>query len=386
MGFVAGYLLVLSVFLKQDFIKRSLDADVVILLFFSVAYAAFYTQHPEFTVQASVFYLIFPITFFLLGKYFVEKSKSVQELYLLLLMVGFLFSFTPFVSVTLNLIQGGFIQLERNVPMFWDKKIVSTTLMASFFTFNMCILPLLVVQVSQRKKFSKVQLLVAFGVFIVSLLCTFRLGSRTQAAIAMILLVFALLYVIPNQSYKNNFRLFIVILILGAIVYKFVPLNLDADYFSVLGNRLEQSDNTGTAGGRTQRWALSLPNLISKPLGWSIDEFGYSHNLWLDVAQVTGILPFCLLIVFSARNFLNLKKLVRNKTIDLPFRTIILTFTVATNIVFFVEPIMQGAFSLFVIYCFMQGVLNKYLHYEKRQIVVEGAPAKLPLEEVFLDG
>ncbi len=328
---------------------------------------------------------MFPNSFFLLGNYFVEKSESIEQFYLLLLAVGFLFSFSSFVSVSMNLLEGGFVQLERTVPMFWDKKLVSTTLMASFFTFNMCILPLLVVQIAQRKKFSKIQLLVVFGVFIVSLLCTFRLGSRTQAAIALILLIFSLLYVIPNQSSKKNFRLFMVISFLGLLVYLFVPLNLDADYFSVLGNRLEQSNNTGTAGGRTQRWALSIPNLVSKPLGWSFDEFGYSHNLWLDVAQVTGLLPFCLLIVFSTRNFLKLKKLVRNRMVDLPFRTIVLTFTIAANIVFFVEPIMQGAFSMFVTYCFIQGVLNKYLQSQNTQLFVDKAPTKLPLEEVFLN-
>jgi hypothetical protein len=71
--------------------------------------------------------------------------------------------------------------------------------------------------------------------------------------------------------------------------------------------------------------------------------------------------------------------------IDLPFRTIALTFTVAANIVFFVEPIMQGAFSMFVTYCFFQGVLNKHLKSLSKQPSVEIAHAKLPLEEVFLN-
>jgi len=226
----------------------------------------------------------------------------------------------------------------------------------------MCIPALLIVE---QGKLNLVQKLVAMAIFTLSLLCTFRLGSRTQAVIATFLVIIALVYIIPRQSRNKTLKLFIVLAVGVLLVYLYVPLNLDADYLSVLGSRLENSDNTTSAGGRTDRWTKSLYNLFRKPLGWSFDEFGYSHNLWLDVAQVTGLIPFFAVLFFSYKNVRKTIRAVLKPDGDLSFRTMILAFTIAANLLFFVEPVMQGTFYLFVVYCFFQGAISKYYFFQE---------------------
>ena len=362
LGYLGGYVITLLILIKKEVIQNLIDIDSLILLFFSVVYALFFTQTEEFSVQTFLFYMLFPTAFFLLGKYVVTKTERIKDLYLLVYLVGFLFSFTALLSVTINLIQGGFQQFDRTIALFWNGTLLSATLMGSFFTFNMCIPALLIVQ---QGKLNILQRIASMVVFIISLLCTFRLGSRTQVVIAISLSIIALLYIIPRQSSHKNIRLLVMLGVVGLLIYLYVPLNLDADYFSVLGNRLEAPDaNSASAGGRTERWTRSLDNLFVKPLGWSFDEFGYSHNLWLDVAQVAGLIPFIAIIIFSYKNIVKTIRATTKRNGDLSFRTMILAYTLSANLLFFVEPVMQGTFFMFVVYCFFQGVISMYFYYE----------------------
>lgn len=372
LGYLAGYLLVPIMYTRREFLSKNLDSDFFILFLFSLVYALFYFFQPQMLMQTFLFYLLFPPVFYLLGKYFVTKAQNVHQLYMLFLTVGILFSFTALVSVSFNLLEGGFVQKDRTLSLFWNGQIKTATLMAAYFSFNMCI-PALII--AGKAKFNLMYKLVVLGLFVISLLCVFRLGSRTQIGVCAVTTVLATIYMIPNQTAKQNLKLILVVAFSVAIVYMYIPLSLDADYLSVLGDRLQAADssNTGTAGNRTQRWAKSLENLFAKPFGWGRNEFGYSHNLWLDVAQANGIFPFFLLLFFTVKSFLKTKKAVFLGNLNLSFRSMILSFYIAANLLFFVEPVMLGAFFMFVLYCFFQGAINKYLFYiqENRHLLAK---------------
>lgn len=359
LGYLAGYLLVPIIYTRKDFLKKNLDSFFFILCVFSVVYALFYSFDPNRHIQTVIFYMLFPPAFYLLGKYFVSKTQNISQLYILFFIVGVLYSFTALASVTLNLMKGGFAQFDRTIGLFWNGRPVTATLMAAFFTYNMCIPVLLLIP---KKGFKLMYRLIAAMIFVASLLCTFRLGSRTQLAICLISVVMGLLFIVPRQSIKQNFRLFGLLGILAVVLLKFISFDLDADYLSVLGNRLQETDSTGTAGNRTQRWAKSLTNLFEKPFGWGRSEFGYSHNLWLDVAQSTGLLPFSLLLIFTVKSTLKISKVILTKNQNLPFQTMTVTYFMVTHLLFFVEPVMLGAFYMFVLFCFYQGATNVYVN------------------------
>ena len=117
-----------------------------------------------------------------------------------------------------------------------------------------------------------------------------------------------------------------------------------------------------TAGGRTERWTKSLDNLIDKPLGWEISDFGYSHNLWLDVARSGTVIAFIILVLFSLRSLLNTKNSISNKHISfLPYKKIVMVLSLAFYLQFFVEPILEGSLQLFIFFCFFQGLINQNL-------------------------
>ncbi|WP_437371995.1 O-antigen ligase family protein [Maribacter litoralis] len=198
------------------------------------------------------------------------------------------------ISIIINLREGGFSQFTREIPLFWSGQGKKATLMAAYLTFNMCIPVIFPVK---NKSISIYLKLLAGIIFIASLLSVFRLGSRTLLLICILAIIISLIYILPRQNIKENSKLFFALALFIIILPQFVPINLDAEYLSVLGSRLQESNNTSSAGGRTSLWLQSLEKLFEYPFGWQGVGIRYSHNLWLDVARYSGLIPFILLII-----------------------------------------------------------------------------------------
>lgn len=357
-GYLFGYILLLALLLNSKKLIPLLDRDFVFLSLFSGIYAIFYAHYGQSGIQLIFIYAFFPGFFYLFGKYLVLPSLSTSQLVFLFFIIGFVFSFSALISVLINLKEGGFVQVGREIRMLGTGKPMKATLMAGYLTFNMC-LP--IIYLIKQRKIPLVLQLTAAVIFIATLLSVFRLGSRTQLVITILTIVISLLFVIPRQTIKANTRLFSFLILIVGFVLKFVPLNLNADYFSVLGSRLLESNNTGSAGGRTELWIQALQNLFTHPLGWQGSHVRFAHNLWLDVARYAGLIPFFLLLIFTVRSLRNTYKAVRKAQGELLLNTTMLIFTLASMLIFFVEPIMEGLFYLFTVYCVFQGMINAYL-------------------------
>lgn len=355
LGYLAGYLLIFLLILKKDFILHSIDKEFVVLSMFSFTYSIFYLTNPDQGVQNIFIYAVFPPAFYLVGKFLSFKAMSHVQLYFLLFLIGAVYSLTGLLSVLINLAEGGFSQIDRSIPIIWSGSLEKATAMGAYFTFNMCIPALLIINSSKIKFYVKVLMGL---LFILSLLCVFRLGSRTQLVISFLTIALSIAYIFPKQAPVQNLRLFL--LMLGGIlfIYFFAPINLDADYFSVLGERLQDSDNAGSAGGRSRRWLLSIENLFEKPLGWSLEEFGYSHNLWLDVARRCTVIAFFILIIFSIRSLLVVKRTISKDKNNLFLNSIVVAYTLAIFLMLFVEPIIEGIYPFFLIYCLFIGIVK----------------------------
>lgn len=355
-----GYLLTPIILIHSNFIKKNLDFDLVLLLLFSAFYALFYSFNATAMQgkQFIVIYALSPITFYLMGKFLIRNNLSPKGVYYILFVIGVLFSTSAVISVFINFQEGGFAQLDRTIPMFWNGNPVSATIMGGFLTFNMCI-PALIIT-SQGKKGWAFNIAAA-GLFIISLICVIRLGSRTQLGIFLTTSIFALLYIMPRQTIKKNAWLLGLIAALVLYLIQNVSFDLNADWLTTFAGRLSGgSDELVSGGGRMERWTKSLEYLISHPLGWEIKEFGYSHNLWLDVLRVSGIIPFILLVVYSIRSYLQIKKTVNINKENIYLNALILIFSIAFLLLFMMEPIFEGLYTFFLVFCLFKGIVNKY--------------------------
>ncbi len=105
------------------------------------------------------------------------------------------------------------------------------------------------------------------------------------------------------------------------------------------------------------RWEYSgeiIRRLPANPFG-GIEYAHYAHNLWLDIAKETGIIPFILYLVFSFVALIIAIRVYRDNQTDIGYKYVIVPVIVAFILAFFTEPIMQGSPISFSLFCFVVG-------------------------------
>lgn len=358
LGYLVGYLIFALLIFKGKFLKENFDLDTFILTLFSLIYAGFYALEPEFGLQFILIYGVFPPIFYLLGKLLCSKVSNENTLFKSLFFVGFFLSFSALVSVLFDIAQNGFGQINRSLPMLWSDDLVSATVMGSFFTLNMCIPAILIVH---QIKLSAILRSLMILVFILSIMCVLRIGTRTQIVISLFTLFISLIYIVPRQSLKKNVLLFSSFAIGLFFIFQNVQIDLSSDVLSAFADRMDGSgSDIASGGGRSSRWIKSLENLFVKPLGWSVEEFGYSHNLWLDVLRASGVIPFVLIIIYFIRASLKIKRITSLNNQMLSFFNQIRMYCIALFLLFMVEPILEGMYPTFIVFCFLIGVITKF--------------------------
>tara|TARA_R110000796_G_scaffold252631_2_gene389334 strand:- start:19260 stop:20351 length:1092 start_codon:yes stop_codon:yes gene_type:complete len=358
--------LIIFIYLKKDFLLQNIDSTYFLLSLFSLVYAAFYVFNMEQGVQWLIIYAIFPSAFYLLGKKMVFSNTNSITLFYLFFILAFMYSITGVLSVGINLLKGGFVQVGRSIADFWTGKEKLATAMGAFFIFNMSVPGILIAAKNKLPIWVKI---FAGGIFFISLLCVFRLGSRTQIVLIILSILFALIYLLKSQNMVSNFKLALGVVVVIFLSINYLSIDLDAEYLSSLGERLQQDsgDNAASAGGRTGRWEKSIVNLYEKPLGWDVNEFGYSHNMWFDAARNGSVISFVLLLIFTIKATLNIKKALQAEPKAILFNSTVLIYSIAIFSQLFVEPALESLFILFVFFCFMQGVLNAYTQKVKKE-------------------
>ncbi len=353
-----GYLLVPLVVIQKEFLIKNLDINFFILLLFSLIYAAYFSLDPVSGKQYIFIYAFVPGAFYLLGKFFVFKLKGeTRNIFYLLLLFAIVFSVSAIFSVFTDLLKNGYSVVERNLPNFWTGNIVPATIMGSYFSLIMCIPALLIPRVKGLSIFVRIVLLF---VYVVAIACVLRIGSRTQLGISIITFLVSLIYVMPRQSFKRNIVMSMLFFIGVFYLSNKISFDLNQDWLSAFANRMEDSGDFTSGGGRTDRWAKSLQNLFEKPLGWSEDEFGHAHNLWFDVLRIGGVVSFILLVVYTSNVFVTVWKAIRKSSKTYFFNNQIIVYTLAFMTVFTLEPILEGMFDFFAFFCFFAGVVKKY--------------------------
>lgn len=357
-GYLFGYLAVIYIFTRKKFLLQNLDVDFSLLLLFSATYSIFYCFDLSLGTQYILIFLLFPPGFYLVGKYFADKAKTAKQMGLIMFMVSIVFSLTTLISVLLNIAAKGFVQLERDVPVFWDGHSIPATNMSALLTLNMCIPALLIVNFKRNSFFPR---LFSIIIFALSLTCVLRLGSRTQLGITLLTIFATILYLFTKQSAVKNAITFVGLFLAVNIGFSYLSFDKDSDIMSAYASRMDSKEyGAATAGGRTERWEKSIINLVEEPLGWDVNDFGFSHNMWFDVARVGSVIAFILLVIYSIRSLIQIKKTIALNKSSIGINTMFLVYGMSFFLLFMVEPIFEGYFGVFTFFCFYKGVLNKY--------------------------
>lgn len=355
-GFVFGYVLIVYLASLGKSLPFLMDKSGLILFAFSVVYAIFYSLNSsEGGLQLIGIYALFPLTFYLLGKVISYKLDSGNKICNLYIIIAIIYSSISLISVLYNISNYGFIVLDRDVPTIWGNT-QNATGTAVYLFANMCIPAVLIFSFKTRKKIFNILLI---AIYILSIICVLRLGSRTQIIISLLTLFTSIIFLLTSVSIKKKIVIIIGVFALINITISYLQLDFDSDLLSAYASRMESKEyGASTAGGRTERWISSIEYLFKKPLGWQVKEFGLSHNLWLDTARAGTVISFILLILFTILSLKNTFKLIKNKNESLAFKNQVLVYTLGFMLQFFVEPILEGSLELFTFFCMFQGTIN----------------------------
>lgn len=357
-GIYVFYIFLLVLLTKLSFLNYKLDGKGFLLLLFSIFYSLFYSINPIGGAQMLIIYALAPFTFYIIGRYFSMNYSSTEILYFLLVFIALVYAFIPAVSIIIHIIENGFSG-GRNLSLLWDNgHELSATLIAARFTLIMSSLAILFIQKSYGFE-RKVKYVIACA-FIISLLCILRLASRTQILIAFLTFILSALYLISRLPSNKKISLVFVIFSLAIVFISFYLAFSDSVIFNTFNERKEDTDYVMSGSGRTRLWLMSVGNVFSEPAGWSDSGITFAHNLWLDVSRVSGILPFLFLCIFTILSILLIFNVVKIAPENHFINITILSYFIGFMAVFFVEPIIEGLLSFFLIYCLFIGILSGY--------------------------
>ena len=292
-----------------------------------------------------ILYGICPIVFYQYGKDVARRWNSENQHLIFWLIIVLCYCIDIFIICGNNIVSTGeFISLRR-VFSFDENDVegVSATLIGLSMDIGMIGLPMTFIVKDKKVKIA------FFVLFLASLLVTLHLLNRTGLAVMALCAVSLVAY----RARKDKRVLFISIaaILCMVCVLRYLDILNDnlIEYYTVRNNDLS------TMGDRTSRWTTAVTNLLVYPFGWinyenHIGEF-YVHNMWLDVARISGIVPFILLSYLACSSFISSFRYVRRTESQLSY------IMLALNICFFascfVEPIFGG--THFMLYCLLWG-------------------------------
>lgn len=331
--------------------RLKVDLSFILFFFFSSSYLImiFLSNYEFFLNQFSI--IIFLLLIYLLGLNLKLTEVGVIKM---VLFSAILLTLTPTFSLFLDFYKYGFMGSgSRSIPYYYSNEIdISPTVMSGLLLSGLSLLSLIFYGGKLKYKYFLISYAFILFLFLI------RLGSRTLFILFILIILFGYIY-----NFKSKFlNIFLPVLSLLILIY-FFSSNTDflLNYFN---DRLEASDTAGasSAGGRSERWINSFNTMFQQPFGWDINLHGYAHNMFLDVARVSGLYSAFLLFIwfiYSLTIFYLNTYLLKNKFLkNILYCNIFIFF-----IIVFLEPILEGFYYYFSFYLFVISLVKGNLQY-----------------------
>lgn len=345
-----GYISLMGVFVilvgMIPDVRRKIDMTGVGLIFYSLTYLMISTLNgTEYTIHSIFLYGLAPFFFYSYGKIVPYKWKDEDKVIIFILIIVFCYCLDIFYITIKNIITSGeLINLSRDFSFNGETEIgKAATLIGLPMDIAMVGLPIFII--SKNRPYRFLFLLLS----LLALLVTFHLLNRT----GLIVLMLCTIGLIGWKSRKKPIMILTSLVILFVLYFILQSLGVLSD--ELLLYYTSRNEDLSTMGDRSYRWLFALQQLFIHPLGWANSgEVYYVHNMWLDIARISGIIPFILLLVFTISGFINSFRYVRKRDSILSY--LLLGLNICFFASCFVEPIYGG--THFLLYCMLWGLLN----------------------------
>lgn len=325
-------------------LRSKMDKGAMTILVYSILYVFFsYLNGFSYAISAIVLFAVAPFFFYQFGNNIAALYRKEDYIIVLWLIIVLCYCLDIFYVTLSGIVETGqFINPQRE--LFFSESgtqnKVNATVVGLSMNIGMIGLPMSIIL---KNNYMRVCSLL---IFILSLITTFSLLNRTGIVVALLCFTTVIAY-----KSRKNFKL--LFLSLASIVFVIWLLF----YFGIINAELielyrERNVDIYTMGARTDRWRVALGYLFTHPFGWAdYGEKYYIHNMWLDVARISGIIPFLLLVYMAVDSFKKAFQLI--KKYESPLSYMLLGLNVCFFATCFVEPIYGGTPML--LYCMLWG-------------------------------
>lgn len=328
------------------------DKTALCLFLFSLLYSAnIYFSGNVDSFTNLICYLISPIAFYRLGWYFADSHVDDSKMVSYILVFALIYSLPLYIMTMRGIESEGIVNVTRQI----DSE-SNSNLAATLYGLHASIGLGCVGVFFQYKSLKILDVLCASCLVVGSLLTVIHLVNRTGIVILVAVLVVLFLYKGKDKFFQALLIASVVVIIIFII---FSAGIIDVDIIDAYEAReLSDGGESGSLGGRLDRWVDAVSRLFVDVWGW---ECGwYAHNLWLDIARVSGIFA---LIPFFLATVIYMRKCV--KLFARKHASCIASFLLGLNVVIilssFVEPIIEGSLLYFLLTMLTWGITSNFL-------------------------
>ncbi|MBP3964813.1 O-antigen ligase family protein [Paenibacillus lignilyticus] len=361
-------------FILVYLVNSKIGLQQMSIIFFSIMFAISLYLYHQSTIGTIIMQLTFPICFYVLGNILAKNDPLYKKTYTTLMVV--IGSATIFglacVVKTINLygnVDGASVALNgRSVLTPWGGGAITATGLNTYMSLGLSLLPIVFIKGNRKLR------LISFLFFLVTAYCTILMGNRTGILVAAISIVVSM-----ALSGKASIKKLFGILILCGIGATTARVFMSAFGDSLLLSRLQSMDNLHDP--RFDAWKAVFWGMFKYPMGGKqtvLIDVNYAHNMWLDVAYEAGIAPFLLLLLFTVLSIKSVLKF-RKSSFPTQLKLLILCLFTAFLVVSFFEPILEGWFYFFNIFCLVAGMVSRLVIQNRDPLVVnEQTEIKIP--------
>ena len=345
---------IMFLFLKMRFV---FDTNVLWLLLLAISWVVFSPSMNS--VSAMIAPFVFPLAY-CAGLNFLptnDQPRAEKNFRTAVIAV----STGPFAHFLLNFLFNLGKDVERNTYDFWTKDVLSATGQAPLALMMLAaVVIMLFTNARPRIKVWSVIILVAIFVY------NLTLAGRTLFVMLMLIFAVSLLFLIlkgerNSKKYKTLLIIVLIILML-TILYNsnafgikdsFESSNFYNRFFGQWGKDLDEDSRMEKKLNYLQDFGKSFwGGLHLRPL------YGYAHDILLDTYDEAGILALIAMLVFLISSVIRMFSCIANKMLKFETKQWILGIYVAILVQFMVEPVLQGIPWMFMLFCFIHGMVT----------------------------
>lgn len=350
--------------------KIIVDINTCFLLMLAISWIVFSPDTSQMAISLIVEPCLYPLAYLLGRNFFGKNNYNIQPYKeeLLVRKVIIIISIAPYIHFLLNYFKN--IDYKgRNSIDFWTNTVLSAT--------NQAVMGIMIlaVAIALLVATNKIALRIISIVIITSILAyNLMLSGRTLIVMLVVVATVCSVYMYRDASNsKKRVKIAIGIFFFIAIVYILFEVNFLGIQNHLVDSNLYYrfmyaSNEEVLSSGRLERKIKHLHNFdLAFWGGQKIHDLGigYAHDIYLDTYDEAGIIALVMLLLFTISAASEIMSFLKMKKLQFTTRVLVLAVYLVIFMQFMVEPILQGVQWLFMLFCFIHGLVVHLRHRRK---------------------